>query len=1056
MSRIKWKVIYFRTWLSILFCCFLLTEVNAQDILSVDTVRLPIGQLTINDGLSQGFVKAIVQDHDGFMWFATRDGLNRYDGYHFTVFRHHPSDASSLAENFVTSLHVDSRGLLWIGFISGAINVLDTRTGKFTYFHALKSTSGLVGYVSNFTEDPAGNIWFGTSNVYVGKIKLIGKAPTSEETLFEKVAINVSDLLLQKFGVTLKGEFTITRGGNLWLLGMDSIIAFPSGISEQTKKFERWSTKSLTNLHGGFNSDIIAGQKDNSLYILNTAGIALIDAKEKSFNSYLSCHFSDFPASGQNCFDSYGNLWFVSAVPYCFNAKQNRLRIFLPDKSNEVLHAEKYRSHCIFIDRTGIIWLGTNGNGILKINPGTSAFHHFLPTTSTSSIRTLSANRDGSVIVNIYPHPPFLLQVENGIEKTSEIFESKSHTAEITSHIIQDTDGTYWSTSGGYGLYHYDPKTKITQQFMVDETGINNDNLFPLYIDLNNQLRIGNTSGGRASFLLFDRKQKRVVDSIVFPVQDVPDGIFISNIHETDGQFWFATQGGLFCFEKRERTWRRYVSSGPASLSSNHLLTICPDPMQPQHFLWIGTDGGGLNYFNIRTGETIQITEKDGLPNNVVYGILPDEDGNLWMSTNKGIAQYSPVTKTFISYVQSDGLQSNEFNRYAYCYARNAADKTAKGELFFGGVNGLNHFSPSAIKSDSIPPIINFTDLRIFNISEFQRYTASINNAADKIQLKFSQNMITIEFAAMDFTVPYKNRYQYKLEGFSDQWISNGTKNEVTFTNLNPGSYVFTVKASNNSGIWNEEGKSFQLIILPPWWMTWWARTALMLSLAAISYGIYRYRIRQLLTLQAMRNRIAGDLHDEIGSTLSSISIYSKVVQNRTKEKVPEAEPYLNRINTDIGAMMEAMSDIVWTINSSNDRFENIFSRMRSAAAELLEAKNYTLHFEFDETMNDLKLNMEQRKNFYLLFKEALNNIAKYALGNNVWIRLSKKQNNIEMLIRDDGKGFLLNEDNVRDGTRHGNGMNTMKARSEKLNGKLTIDSILDEGTSIRLRFPIA
>ena len=300
----------------------------------------------------------------------------------------------------------------------------------------------------------------------------------------------------------------------------------------------------------------------------------------------------------------------------------------------------------------------------------------------------------------------------------------------------------------------------------------------------------------------------------------------------------------------------------------------------------------------------------------------------------------------------------------------------------------------------------------------------------------------------MDFTVPSKNEYEYKLEGFNHDWISNGTKNEVTFTNLDPGTYTFSVKAANSSGVWNEEGKSLTLVILPPWYMTWWFRIGLGVLVAVIVYAVYRYRINQLMKMQAVRNRIAGDLHDEIGSTLSSISIYSKVVQKRTKDKVPEAEPYLKRINSDIGAMMEAMSDIVWTINSSNDRFENIFSRMRSAAAELLEAKDYTLHFEFDEAMNDLKLDMEHRKNFYLIFKEALNNIAKYAEGKNVWITLSKNHSKAEMKIRDDGKGFVPGE-------KHGNGMNTMKMRAQKLNGKIKIETAQQRGTMITLLFPI-
>jgi signal transduction histidine kinase len=318
----------------------------------------------------------------------------------------------------------------------------------------------------------------------------------------------------------------------------------------------------------------------------------------------------------------------------------------------------------------------------------------------------------------------------------------------------------------------------------------------------------------------------------------------------------------------------------------------------------------------------------------------------------------------------------------------------------------------------------------------------------DKIVLPYSDDMISFDFVALDFTNPGKNLYQYKLDGFNKGWIDLGTEHSATYTNLDPGTYTLKIKGSNSDGVWNEHGASLQLVILPPWYMTWWFRTVAAIAIAGMLYAFYRYRLVQALKVQAIRNRIAQDLHDEIGSNLSNISIFAEVAEEKFSQP-QSVQSLLKKIKDSTQTSQEAMSDIVWMINTGNDRFENIMVRMRSLAAELFETRDQRLHMEFDEKLNGVKLGMEERKNFYLIYKEALNNIAKYAGCKQVWIEMKLHDSCINLKVRDDGNGFDAEKDH------HGNGLKNMRRRAEMLKGNLFVYSQPGRGTSVELNFPV-
>jgi len=309
--------------------------------------------------------------------------------------------------------------------------------------------------------------------------------------------------------------------------------------------------------------------------------------------------------------------------------------------------------------------------------------------------------------------------------------------------------------------------------------------------------------------------------------------------------------------------------------------------------------------------------------------------------------------------------------------------------------------------------------------------------------------MISFGFAAMDFTSVARNSFRYELENFDKDWVDAGNINSATYTNLDPGTYLFKVVGSNNDGVWNLKGASIQLTILPPWYMTWWFRIILALLVVASIYIIYRLRLNQALHLLKVRNSIASDLHDEIGSTLSSVYIYSEVAKKSVGDSNPEAQDMMKNISSEVAGMIDALSDIVWTVNAKNDRFENIMNRMHGTSVELCEAQNYQLHFKMDESLNNLKMGMENRRNFYLIFKEAINNVVKYAHGNNVWITLRQdSRKEIIFIIKDDGQGFDINA------RRDGNGLVNIMKRTAELNGNIQIISAPGEGTEIQLQFP--
>ncbi len=956
---------------------------------------LAFNALTINDGLSQGMVVRIFQDRYGFMWFATLDGLNRYDGYKFNVFRHDPQDSSSITKSFVQSIFEDSKGRLWIGTVSGGLDLFDRETETFIHIKKQEGrANGLAdGSIKSIAEDNQGNLWVHISD----KLDKITINNSDKKHNSKKISIHHVKLPFQSD----KSFLSITTSGKIYYVNAGKGIVYKL----EDAKTEKWSvlmkvSDTLQNetvrVANVFNIvQLVEDTMTQKLFVIHKEGVTRFNEKtSKLETTFHNNFFHNFDTPLRSNLDKSGILWF---------AGHNDLLLFdthtgeLQRATATTINASRLlqSAYSIYVDRSGLLWLGTAGYGLLKRNVRSEYFHH----TGDGADYAIREADNGKILFgnNVKVHQLFdrktrQVTATTGMNKGELKYLNKF----LFLPVATDKDGS-WFADGN--TLHY--KNHISKQ-EID---------YPLPVARNNEY--------------------------VELIQ--------SKIKDSGAHIWLGTTTGLLRFNVADKKWTVFknIPNDPGSISSNVIFTLCLDPLQPTKYLWIGTGGGGINRMDLVTGKCKTYSIKDGLPNNVIYGILNDDAGNLWMSTNQGLSCFNVKTRTFRNFDHKDGLQSNEFNRGAYC-------RTKDGWLFFGGVNGFNYFYPKEISNNTTVPQVIITGLKIRNenvtVQDERSPLLKVIYMTQKLILPYEQNFVSLQFAALDFTYPEKNRYRYKLKGFDKSWISSGTVNTATYSNIDPGTYTFYVQGSNNDGIWNNKGASIQLIILPPWYMTWWFRASLLAAFLLMVYTLYKYRLTQALKLQAIRDRIAGDLHDEVGSNLSNIYIFSNVAQHKANV---ETAQLLQKINDYTRQSMDAMTDIVWMINTRNDRFENIMVRMRTLAVESSEICDCKLHLTFDERLNEVQLNMEKRKNFYLIYKEAMNNMVKYAGCKTMWIDMKLHQKKLTLTIKDNGKGFDMVASNK------GNGLYNMNKRAELLHGDLKVTSSPGAGTTLQLSFKV-
>lgn len=800
-------------------------------------------RLTMENGLSQNSILCMIQDSKGFIWIGTQDGLNKYDGYTFKIYRHDTRDPASLSNNYITSVIEDRSGVLWVGTLGGGINQFDRKTETFiSYKHDPSNPNSLTdNIIRAIMEDSHGLLWIGTDkglDVWDREKNLFTHYRNDPSNPY-----SISHNLILSLYEDPSGKIWIgTNGG-----GMNC-------FNRQQRSFMRYlnDPKNINTIAGNVVEPILHDSKGFLWVGVNGSGLDRINMKTGQIK-----HFKSNPADPNSLshnnvntlyFDRKGNLWIGTlGGGLCrYDSEKDRFSTYR-NNINQLYSLASDFVQCIIEDRSGILWIGTSsGGGISKFDPNRSKFQ--LYRKEANGQRTLSSN----MIWSVYEEPEsdgstIWIGTDRGINLINRVTgnvilydvvpdKPTAQSISVIRAMLMDSKGNFWVGTRNDGLYRYNKQTGQYKHYEPDNTNPRAlcHNMVRSIIESSEKEIWVCTDGG------INKYNPDTDDFIAFRNDPSnPNSLSSNNINfikeSQDGIFWVGTFGrGLNRWDRKQNRLKHYLyqPNNPNCISNNNVL--CMVETEPGLY-WIGTSEG-LNRFDSGKEEFKIYTVKDGLPNNFIYHILKDDHNNLWMSTNNGITKFTPSSETFRSYDVNDGLQGNEFNM-------GAAFKSRRGEMFFGGVNGLNAFYPDSVKDNPhIPPIV-ITDYKKFDVSV--KLPESINEI-DQIELSYRDNFFGFEFAALDFTAPGKNQYMYKLEGFDEQWINCGNRRYASYTNLDGGDYVFRVMGSNNDGVWNEEGASIRLTIVPPFWKTWPFRIIIGLLIVAVAFMGYRVRVKSI------------------------------------------------------------------------------------------------------------------------------------------------------------------------------------------------------------------
>lgn len=798
--------------------------------------------INLENGLSQGSVYCVLQDQKGFLWFGTQDGLNKYDGYQFTVYRHNKYDSNSLSDNCINAIHEDSDGYLWIGTLSGGLNRFDRHTNSFKSFQVRKDDPESISSntISCIFQDHSGKLWVGTDN---GLNLMDGER-------FVKFNNGQS----RSFDI---GDNSVTciyedSQKSLWFGTTHGLYRY----YPVTQTFQRISLSSNADQNKLNTITSLYEDKNRNLFV-GTNGRGLFQCTLPDTSVQPGFKPITFPGTVRNevsslVSDPDGNIWigYYDEGLIRWNVVSDK-HIHIRTNPAQATSLSNDRVSSLFFDKFGNLWVGTL-NGINKVNLSNQKFASYqIKPGLTGDIRNSIFAITKDDVGNIWTGSRgglFLLNKKQELIDYRHQPESPGRGEDAIRSIYIDNIARLWAGTEKGTLELVDPATKTFQAIEIDSRWREN----PIYVirqDDDDILWLGTMQG----LYSLDPASKQIRNyDWQKTIHTGTKRREIRSIEVDDtGNLWIGTRGaGLFYFDKQKEIFTHFQNnpSDPHSISNN--VVGCIYIEKGSDVIWLGT-ASGFNKFITGEKKFYSYTEKDGLPNDVVYGILPDEDGFLWLSTNNGIAKFDPKGETFRKYDKSDGLQGSEFNAGAY-YRSN------DGELFFGGINGYNSFYPRNVKDNILLPEVVLTGFKVLN--EDVGLSASLEYT-DTINLTHKDYVFSFEFSAIHLTAPEKNRYAYTLEGFDKNWVYT-QRRFATYTNLDPGKYIFRVKASNNDGIWNDKGLYINIFIKPPFWQTWWFYGLATVFLGSIVWTLYKFRVGQIRKEEKLKTEFNKRLAD--------------------------------------------------------------------------------------------------------------------------------------------------------------------------------------------------
>ena len=1024
-------------------------------------------QLSIEQGLSQSSINSIFQDSKGYIWIGTQDGLNKFDGYKFEVFKHHPLDSNSISHNWILDAFEDKYGHIWIATWFG-LNKYNPKTEEYSrYFHIPDNRFSLSNNrPTTIKEDKNGNLWIAT---WGGGINYYD----FETNRFYSYQNDPKDSL------SLSSNFVRTinfdNNGILWIGTWNGLCSInpDSAINKNDVKFTRY-------FNNPEDPGSISGNKVISIDVAKNGkiwiatmynGISYFDKNSRKFTQYK--HHSNDPKSiSSNAIngvyeDSFGTLWIAT--------QDEGLNRFIPEKTEFISYKSDYirktnlnsnKLTRLYEDKSGTLWIGTLTSGLNKLVLSSKKFSNF------SHSQTNKNSLSGDLITCFYQDKSRYLWIgtqESGLNRYNprtgkfKHYRHNPKNPKSISHnnirsIAEDRFGNLWVGTFG-GLNKLNSESGTFYHFKNDPNNprsLCSNRIEAILITKNDVLWVATSDKGLDRHALDSQKFEHFRFDPNDPTSLSSDYL-LSLFEDSIGNLWIGGfGGGLNKYNPTNNSFNclRHHPSRPNSLCDDMASCINETKFNGLSTLWVGTSGGVsfMSLTDSSIGKFNHLFEKDGLPNQHIYGILEDNSGNLWFSTNKGISKYT-YPHYFRNFDSGDGLPMDEFSSGAYY-------KGNDGQLYFGCTQGFVSFFPDSIKNSSyIPPIV-ITNFELFSESKTDQGEETYLSdkqliLQDEIVLSYSDNIFSIEFAALDYTAPKKNKYAYKLQGFKDDWIyTDAGKRFATYTNLDPGEYTFLVKGSNSDGIWNETGTSIRITITPPFWKTLWFQVILVLMIGSVIALVMIYRIRQILKLKAieqaaeekMRSKVAADFHDELGNRITKISLFSEIIKNNFRENSDKTLEYLDKINENAKNLYNETRDFIWHLDPKKDTLNDLVIRLKSFGDELFDGTDIIYKVDgSSKTLGEIRLSMDWRQHILCIFKEGLHNALKYSKCTQVELNLERNENKTIISLKDNGKGFEPSQKN------EGNGLINMKKRAQAIKAGLDITSKINKGTTIVL-----
>ncbi len=976
------------------------------------------------DGLAHNSTGAILQDRRGFLWVGTFAGLNRFDGVDFVVWRHDPEDPESLSSNSVTALLEDRDGNLWVGTDRGLDRFEQVGwQGERFHHYPIYGTDGnpIEAPVRSLFEDREGTIWAGLTHGLLRRrpddsVELLRHDPENPRSLASGVV----------YGIQQDSE-------TLWVL-----------TAPGPENRDATSTLNRLDEGGDFDRFPLPGDRQASGFLidrshrfwLNVGSLGTFDPESKMYRFPVLAR--RYVPQGSLWQDRAGALWistfrgFLSYQPASGDVSGPWPAAALEDTLSgfAVAFAE---------DRAEGLWLGTRA-GLYRWDRRRKPFRHLSrrlgDDTTLSGDRISALLEDSSGALWVATFGAGLNRLESldapAVHYRYDPDDPSSLCDDTVWHLAEDAVGDLW-LGAGEGLCRYD---RASDRFVRHPLGVSAW-AGPAGVRFIVRGEAGQLwLASEAGLLSFDPSTKEVRRH-GHQAPDAPGNRMSHCLYLDDDSLWLGAQGGsleelnletgaLIRHPLRTRAGRQLRSEG--------IFTIRPGP---DGSLWLGS-GEGLSRYHPSTGELEHYTERHGLPGPAVYSILEDDEGRLWLGTDRGLSRYDerqPRGQRFRNFDLSDGVGNLEFNRHA-------ALRTRDGRFHFGGMARLTSFAPDEILDNPVAPAVALTRVGVWNPDGEAVFHPG---PGGDLVLAPGHSSVAFEFAALDFTNAARNRYAYRLEGFDEGWIDNGVRRLARYHRLPPGRYTFRVKGSNSDGLWNEQGASLPIRVLPPYWQTWWFRLAALASLVAVLVMAHRFRVSRLLQIERLRTRIAGDLHDDLSSELSGIALAMEVLQQGPMDVGQRSR--LTQVRESSLRMLDRLRDIVWCVNPEHDNQDAVVRRMRSVAKTLLVDRPYRFESELDGG-GDFPLAL--RRNLLLIYKEALHNAVRHSDAQQIEIRIAGGERGLRLAVVDDGIGF--------DGPSitRGIGIASMRRRAAEMGAKLRVTSVPGRGTAVRLEAPIS